>query len=109
MGRELPSENAGWELFARDGSPEAELGQRELLAELKSGIESVLTPHQRAVFVALALNGVPVDVLAERLRSNRGALYKTLHEARGRLRAHLEATSETPGLKWHHPVTESKA
>jgi RNA polymerase sigma-70 factor (ECF subfamily) len=108
MGRELPSENAGWELFARDGSPEAELGQREFLAELKSGMESVLTPHQRTVFVALALNGVPVDVLAERMRTSRGALYKTLHEARGRLRAHLEATIEPAGLKWHPPLAESK-
>jgi RNA polymerase sigma-70 factor (ECF subfamily) len=41
------------------------------------------------VLVALALDGVPIDVLAERLRSTRGALYKTLHDARGKLRAHL--------------------
>jgi RNA polymerase sigma-70 factor (ECF subfamily) len=38
------------------------------------------------VFVALALNGVPIDVLAERLGSTRGALYKTLHDARRKLR-----------------------
>ena len=96
MGREVPSEDAGWELFARDGSPEAVLGRRELLSALKSGIDSALTPHQRVVFVALALNGVPVDVLAERMRTTRGALYKTLHEARGRLRAHLDAAAELP-------------
>jgi RNA polymerase sigma-70 factor (ECF subfamily) len=46
-----------------------------------------LTPHQRQVFVALALNQVPIDVLAERLETTRGALYKTLHDARRRLRA----------------------
>ena len=89
MGRESPSEDAGWEAFAREGSPEAALEHRELMARLKSGIEGVLTPHQRAVFVALALNSVPVDVLAERMDTTRGALYKTLHEARSRLRAHL--------------------
>jgi RNA polymerase sigma-70 factor (ECF subfamily) len=100
MGRELPSEDAGWDLFARHGSPEAEFGQRELLAELKSGIDSVLTPHQRTVFVALALNGVPVDVLAERMGTTRGALYKTLHEARARLRAHLDATTGPPSRNW---------
>jgi RNA polymerase sigma-70 factor (ECF subfamily) len=49
-----------------------------------------LTPHQRRVLVALALNGVPIDVLAERLRTNRGALYKTLHDARRKLRRHLD-------------------
>jgi RNA polymerase sigma-70 factor, ECF subfamily len=50
----------------------------------------VLTPHQRRVLVALALNGVPIDVLAERLSTTRGALYKTLHDARRKLRKHLE-------------------
>ena len=44
---------------------------------------------QRRVLVALALNGVPIDVLAERLNTNRGALYKTLHDARRKLRTHL--------------------
>jgi RNA polymerase sigma-70 factor, ECF subfamily len=42
------------------------------------------------VLVALALNGVPIDVLAERLNTTRGALYKTLHDARRKLRRHLE-------------------
>jgi RNA polymerase sigma-70 factor (ECF subfamily) len=51
----------------------------------------VLTPHQRRVLVALALNGVPIDVLAERLGTTRGALYKTLHDARRKLRDHLAA------------------
>jgi RNA polymerase sigma-70 factor (ECF subfamily) len=43
------------------------------------------------VFIALALNEVPIDVLAERLDTNRGALYKTLHDARRKLRSELEA------------------
>jgi RNA polymerase sigma-70 factor (ECF subfamily) len=41
------------------------------------------------VLVALALNGVPIDVLAERLQTTRGALYKTLHDARRKLRRYL--------------------
>ena len=47
------------------------------------------TPHQRSVLVALAVNGIPIDILAERLNTNRGALYKTLHDARRKLRKHL--------------------
>jgi RNA polymerase sigma-70 factor (ECF subfamily) len=90
MGREIPVEDAGWTALSRELSPERSLEQRELLAALKSGIESELTPRQRIVFVALALNRVPVDVLADRMGSTRGALYKTLHDARQRLRAHLE-------------------
>jgi RNA polymerase sigma-70 factor, ECF subfamily len=44
------------------------------------------------VFVALALNEVPIDVLAERLDTTRGALYKTLHDARTKLRRELAAS-----------------
>ncbi len=62
----------------------------ELLATLQQAIAAVLTPHQRRVLVALALNGVPIDVLAERLKTTRGALYKTLHDARRKLRKHLD-------------------
>ena len=61
----------------------------ELRAAIREAVRTELTPHQREVFVALALGGVPIDVLAERLGSTRGALYKTLHDARRKLRAAL--------------------
>ena len=54
---------------------------------VQQAISEILTPHQRRVLVALTLNGVPVDVLAERLHTTRGALYKTLHVARRKLRS----------------------
>jgi RNA polymerase sigma-70 factor (ECF subfamily) len=57
---------------------------------VSESIGSELTEHQRRVLVALAIDGVPIDVLAERLDTTRGALYKTLHDARRRLRAVLE-------------------
>ena len=69
--------------------PDTEAEQSELLETLRSAIAEVLTTHQRRVLVALAVNGVPIDVLAERLNTNRGALYKTLHDARRKLRRHL--------------------
>jgi RNA polymerase sigma-70 factor, ECF subfamily len=90
QGREVPLDPEGWGLFSSsDLEPHAEAEQSELLATLQSAIAEVLTPHQRRVLVALALNGVPIDVLAERLNTNRGALYKTLHDARRKLRKHL--------------------
>ena len=55
-----------------------------------------LTPHQREVLVALAVDGVPIDVLAERLGTTRGALYKTLHDARRKLRRRLTADGLLP-------------
>jgi RNA polymerase sigma-70 factor (ECF subfamily) len=91
QGRETPLEPETWGLFASGGlGPAAEAEQNELLAALQNAIAEVLTPHQRRVLVALAINGVPIDVLAERLDTTRGALYKTLHDARRKLRKHLD-------------------
>jgi RNA polymerase sigma-70 factor (ECF subfamily) len=91
QGREVPLEPEAWGTFASSMlEPDAEAEQSELLVALQIAIADVLTPHQRSVLVALALNGVPIDVLAERLNTNRGALYKTLHDARRKLRKHLD-------------------
>ena len=90
QGREIPLEPEGWWRMASAApTPGEEVEQAELLAAIGEAIAEELTPHQRRVLVALALNGVPIDVLAERLGSNRGALYKTLHDARRKLRTHL--------------------
>ena len=61
------------------------------MAALRDAIEDDLTQYQREVFVAATLNDVPIDVLAERLNATRGAVYKTIHDARGKLRAALAA------------------
>jgi RNA polymerase sigma-70 factor, ECF subfamily len=91
QGREVPLEPETWTLFSSAGiEPGESVEQSELLEALQAAIAEVLTPHQRRALVALAVNGVPIDVLAERLNTTRGALYKTLHDARRKLRAHLE-------------------
>jgi len=84
-GREVPLED----MTAADGapSPHQRAEEAELLRAVRDAMRTELTDHQRTVFIALALNGVPIDVLAERLGSTRGALYKTLHDARRKLRA----------------------
>jgi RNA polymerase sigma-70 factor (ECF subfamily) len=90
QGREIPLEPESWELLSSSAqAPEAEAEQSELLEAVQTGIAETLTPHQRRVLVALAVNGVPIDVLADRLGTTRGALYKTLHDARRKLRGHL--------------------
>jgi RNA polymerase sigma-70 factor, ECF subfamily len=92
QGREVVLEPESWPSFADDG-PSVERGAEaaELLSALKQAVDEVLTPHQRSVFTALALNEVPIDVLSERMDTTRGALYKTLHDARTKLRAELVA------------------
>jgi RNA polymerase sigma-70 factor (ECF subfamily) len=92
QGREVVLDADSWPAFPDRRSSAHELLERsELLEALRAAIAGALTPHQRRVFVALALNGVPIDVLAERLDTNRGALYKTLHDARRKLRRELAA------------------
>ena len=91
QGREVPLEPESWSLFTTaDLGPQDEAEQSELLQTVQTAVAEGLTPHQREVLVALALNGIPIDVLAERLDTTRGALYKTLHDARRKLRKHLD-------------------
>jgi RNA polymerase sigma-70 factor (ECF subfamily) len=72
-------------------SPQMAIEQRESLAVLRRAIEHDLTELQRRVFVAIALNDVPMDAFARELGSNRNAIYKTLFDARRKLRASLAA------------------
>ena len=89
-GREVVLDEQAWPAVAdRSQTAHEALEEAELLEAIRDAVQEMLTPHQREVFVALALNGVPIDVLAERLGSTRGALYKTLHDARRKLRAAL--------------------
>jgi RNA polymerase sigma-70 factor (ECF subfamily) len=91
-GRELPLDADDWPAaLDRGPSPHEDVEARELLDALRTAIDEDLTAHQRDVFVAIALNEVPIDVLAERLNTTRGALYKALHDARRKLRVALAA------------------
>lgn len=96
-GREVALEPQSWALVPdNDSGPEDSATHRELLEAVQRGIEVALTPHQRQVLVALTVTGVPIDVLAAHLGSSRGALYKTLHDARRKLRSHLDDQGLVP-------------
>ena len=84
-------EPARWPLIA-DGAPtpRQRAEARDLFAALREDSGTRLTAHQREVLVAIALSDVPIDVLAERLNTT-AARYKTLYDARQKLRAALAA------------------
>jgi RNA polymerase sigma-70 factor, ECF subfamily len=63
----------------------------ELFALLRRAVDEDLSPRQRRIFVAVVLQGVPLDVLVQELGSNRNAVYKSLFDARRKLRARLVA------------------
>jgi RNA polymerase sigma-70 factor, ECF subfamily len=81
--------------------PNEQAERREQLGVLRTAIANDLTPRQREVFVAIALNDLPIDVLALQLQSNRNAIYKNPFDARRRLRDSLAAAG--------YPVTEDEA
>jgi len=74
-----------------DSAPSALAGveRGELIAGLARAMATELTDRQRLVFQSAAVDEVPIDVLAQRLGSSRGAIYKILHDARRRLRTSL--------------------
>ncbi|MBV8947182.1 MAG: sigma-70 family RNA polymerase sigma factor [Solirubrobacterales bacterium] len=90
-GRRVTFEDADWARLPDRlvASPYRRTEQRAQLDALRSAVEEKLTPRQRDVFVSVALNEVPIDVIALRLDSNRNAIYKTLFDARTKLRASL--------------------
>jgi RNA polymerase sigma-70 factor, ECF subfamily len=75
--------------FGLDPARESEW--RELVWALRRAVEEELTEHQRQVFTAIMLDGVPQDALAEKLGSSCNAVYKTMFDARRKLRASLVA------------------
>jgi RNA polymerase sigma factor (sigma-70 family) len=88
--REVVLDDRAWTAFRDPGGAAYERPEdAELLGALRAAMASALTPHQREVFSALALDAVPIDVLAERLNTTRAALYEALHDARRKLRAAL--------------------
>jgi RNA polymerase sigma-70 factor (ECF subfamily) len=63
----------------------------ELVRAVRRAVSDELTDHQQRVFIALVVDGTPLDALASQLGSNRNALYKTMFDARRKLRAALVA------------------
>jgi RNA polymerase sigma-70 factor, ECF subfamily len=72
-------------------SPQRQAEWNDLVVALRRAIDEELTPHQRRLFVAIVLNGVPLDALVVELDSNRNAIYKALFDARRKLRQALAA------------------
>ncbi len=85
--RNVELDDTIWDRLA-DASPPAlqRLENDQLIAALYRAIDEHLTERQRLIFRSAAMEDVPIDVLAERLGTSRGAIYKTLYDARAKLR-----------------------
>jgi len=72
-------------------TPEKATERDDVLQKIDDSLREALTERQYQALVAIALHGVPMDIVAERMDTNRNALYKLIHDARRKLRAHLES------------------
>lgn len=77
-------------------TPEEAAESADLLRAVRHSVVHDLTEHQRATFVAIVLDGLPPDALVDRLGTNRNAIYKTLFDARRRIRKTLVANGYLP-------------
>jgi RNA polymerase sigma-70 factor (ECF subfamily) len=93
MNPAVPMDAEDWERlpdqFGLDPARETE--RRDLARAVRRAADEHLTPRQRQIFVAVVLNGVPMDALVAELGSTRNAIYKTMFDARRKLRAALAA------------------
>jgi RNA polymerase sigma-70 factor (ECF subfamily) len=72
-----------------------------ILAEVRRVVDDELTVHQRRVFVAIVIDGIPLDALAAELGLRRNAIYKVIFDTRRKIRRALVANGylEEPGLE----------
>ena len=103
--RRTSLDEEAWERLpdALTGSPEQTAVHAELFRALRRAIDEDLTDHQRRVFVAIALNEVPMDAFAREVGASRNAVYKSLFDARRKLRGSLESA----GFERPYAVTVS--
>jgi RNA polymerase sigma-70 factor (ECF subfamily) len=88
--RNLELDDTIWDRLADAAPPVLQrLENDQLIGALHRAVNDHLTERQRLIFQSVTLDDVPIDVLAERLGTTRGAIYKTLHDARRKLRRAL--------------------
>lgn len=71
-------------------APERATERQDVGQIINRAFEEVLTERQRLALEAVSLQGIPMEVVAEQMGTNRNALYKLLHDARKKLKAYLE-------------------
>lgn len=78
-------------------APDNAAERADLLLRVNQIVAQTLTPKQRAALVLHILQGKTAHEVAQSLNTNPNAVYKLLHDARVRLKHHLEAEGLTPG------------
>jgi RNA polymerase sigma-70 factor, ECF subfamily len=72
-----------------------------IVAEIRRVVETELTAHQRRIFTAIVVDGIPLNALAVKLELPRNAIYKVIFDARRKIRRALVAGGylHEPGVR----------
>jgi RNA polymerase sigma-70 factor (ECF subfamily) len=89
-GEILPDTSGGTITSVAPPNPETAAERSDVINRINQAMREALTDRQYQALTAVALDGVPMDVVAERMGTNRNALYKLIHDARRKLKSHLE-------------------
>jgi RNA polymerase sigma-70 factor (ECF subfamily) len=84
------------EIPDQDVNVEASAEQNETLLMMQKIMGEILTEKQHDALMAVAVHGMPTAEVARRMGTNRNALYKLLHDARSKLKIHLEEKGLSP-------------
>jgi RNA polymerase sigma-70 factor (ECF subfamily) len=76
--------------------PETSAERTDMLSRVRRIIEEELTDRQRQALILLGVQDIPIEDAAKKLKTNRNALYKLLHDARLRLRTRLAKEEIAP-------------
>lgn len=76
--------------------PENLAERSDMLAHIRRVIQEELTERQRKALTMLALQDISMEDAARKLKTNRNALYKLLHDARLRLKTRLAMENISP-------------
>ncbi|MFG1905158.1 sigma-70 family RNA polymerase sigma factor [Kribbella sp. NPDC048928] len=89
-----------------DIAPEVHAESQDLMEAVHRAVNETLTAKQKLVFVALVLNGMPTDVLADQLGSTHNAIYKMMFDARRKLRTALADAGYLPSCRSHDQTSQ---
>jgi RNA polymerase sigma-70 factor (ECF subfamily) len=78
--------------------PEEHVEQLDLVQRVMRIINEELTDRQRTAMTAIAIRGMPISEVAERMDTNRNALYKLMHDARVRLKRRMALEGLSPEM-----------
>ncbi len=76
--------------------PAETAGLRLIVEQVGRVMQEALSERQRAAMTAVMVHEMPLEEVARRMRTNRNALYKLLHDARKRMKKELEKRGLSP-------------